>query len=193
MHTRAGVHESVHAQDPGIDDFLTLPSVDGSTIPDMLRGFTVAAAVALLVAGCGGSTETYKGPPIAATSATAPTETMSEFIDELDPIMDKLGKDFRWMGGAAESLDMADLRAACRDFDTAVTDLENALPGPDTLVNTSLREAVRDWRKMGDMCQGASPRMSSDEIEQMGSLRDSGMDHFGSAVDLIKKAQQSGE
>lgn len=161
----------------------------------MFRGFTAAAAVALLVAGCGGSTETYKGPPIAESSTTtaAPTETMSEFVDRLDPIMDKLGKDFRWMGGAAQSLDMTDLRAACRDFDTAVTDLENALPGPDTLVNTSLREAVRDWRQMGDICQGASPRMSTEEIEQMGSLRDSGMDHFGSAVDLIKKAQQPGE
>lgn len=159
----------------------------------MLRGFAGAAVLmtALLVAGCSGSSTDYKGPPIAATTTPTPTESINDFVDRLDPVIDKLDKDFRWMGGAAQSLDMADLRAACRDFDTAVTDLENALPGPDHMVNTSLREAVKDWREMGEMCQGASPRMSTEEIQQMGALRESGMDHFGSAVDLIKQAQRS--
>jgi hypothetical protein len=94
----------------------------------------------------------------------------------------------KWVGGAAQSLDMADLRAACRSLDKNVDQLEAVLPSPDAQITQKLQSAVTNLRGMASDCQGASLRMTDSEIAEMQRQMEAGEADLSAAVDLIKQA-----
>lgn len=99
---------------------------------------------------------------------------MDAFRDELKPVLDDIGDGFTWMGGAAKSLDMADLRAACRNMSENIDDLDALLPSPDPTVTRHLSSAVENWTEMARICQGASLNMGDGKLDEMARLRDAG-------------------
>lgn len=148
-----------------------------------------ALALILALAGCAGTETATVGTTEETTATTtSPAAAMDAFRDELKPVLNDLGNGMRWMGGAAQSLDMADLRAACRSFDGNVDQLDALLPSPDSQITQRLRGAVTNFREMAGICQGASLRMGDSDFDEMGRLRDAGYAELTAAVDLIKQA-----
>lgn len=142
-------------------------------------------AAGMLLAGCGGTAGETAPSSTTTTTTTSAAAAMDTFRDQLQPVVNELGKGLIWMGGAAKSLDMADLRAACRSFDGDVDQLEAVLPSPDPVITSHLQGAVTNWRQMATHCQGASLGM---DVQELTRLQDAGYAELEAAVGLIKQS-----
>ncbi|QRY43204.1 hypothetical protein JVX93_21920 [Mycolicibacterium boenickei] len=153
----------------------------------MFRGFTAAALAALLVTGCGTSTNTAT-----TTSTVAPAAAMHDWRQTVIPVVGRLSDAMNWIGGAAQSLDLADMRAACRELKSSADELESKLPSPDQIVNSNIRSAVDSFGELSHVCLGLSPSSPDSEFAEVKSSREEAMDSLGRAVDRIKAVENGG-
>lgn len=110
-------------------------------------------------------------------------------MSDLDPVLDRLGDAFTWAGGALQSLDLADARAAGREMNEAVDDMEATLPAPDSAVTANMVDAVRNFRRYADGLMGASPRTPAAEIDKLTDYQDAGMAALNRVVDAVKASR----
>lgn len=152
-------------------------------------GKAIALAVGATIALTGCGTKEPAAVQKTATQTTAEVKLSDWAKNELDPALDRLGDAFTWAGGAMQSLDLTDARAAGREMDEAVDDLEATLPTGVRSVDRDMAEAVDNFRDYADGVMGLSPRTSGSEIDALTDLQDAGMAALGRVVDAVKASR----
>lgn len=146
----------------------------------------------LVLAGCGDGGTTASLTSTTTTTTVSPNVAIASWgKEQLSPSLDAIGKDFKWIGGAVQSLDFADARAGCRDLDTTVNQLEAKLPSPDGALTGQLSDVVDNLRQFSRGCQGLSPRTTEAELDELTTYRKQAETGMGKAVDIITTAQNA--
>jgi len=147
----------------------------------------LAISASVLLTGCGTSSDT--AATTTTTTTVKPAAAMKEWREATQPAIDDVQSAMKWIGGAAQSVDLADTRAACRQLDTAVSQLRARLPSPDEEVTRNVQNTVDDYTELASDCQGLSPATTKAEFADLTALIRSGAKSMRAAIDRMDELQ----
>jgi hypothetical protein len=153
----------------------------------------VLAAIAVLLAGCGGNGGNKdRSSTSYAQNQTASRDTALAQWGKavLHPGINAMGRDFGRIGSAAQRKDLADVHAGCRQLYDDINSLRTRmLPSPDITVTVSLSWALDDFRLFSRSCQELTPNTSELELTALTGYRERGKSYLDKAVALVDAAQ----
>lgn len=141
----------------------------------------VLLVAGVVLAGCAGSTKTE----VTTTTTVSMSDQIRVFKARVNPVTDRMSEALMWIGGAAQSMDLTDTRAGCRQLDTDVDSLRALLPAPTPALTSHLQDAVDSFREYVFICQGLSPSTTKAEFGKMSSYQKAAMGALSDAYAIM--------